>query len=311
MHPFRFGVSARGLGGTNEWTALARRVETLGYDTFSVADHLVDGLLPPFVALAAAAAATERVRVGTLVLNNDLRHPAMTAREAAALDVLRGGRVELGLGAGHSKPEYEAIGLPFDEAATRVARLEESATIINRLFRGETVNFEGEHYQLRQHTLWPPTTQSKLPVLIGGNGRRLLRLAAREADIVGFSGMGPTLADGQRHEPTGFGATALDERVALVRSEAGERAASLEFHALVQRVVITEDREGAAAELMEELPPLSAADILGSPFLLLGTFDQLVAELPAHRERFGISYYTVFEKDCETLAPIVAALSGE
>lgn len=130
MRPFRFGVSARGLGGPGEWTALARRVEALGYDTFSVADHLVEGLLPPLVALAHAAEATERIRLGTLVLNNDLRHPAMTAREAAALDVLSGGRVELGLGAGHSRPEYEQVGLPFDDAAVRVARLEESATVI-------------------------------------------------------------------------------------------------------------------------------------------------------------------------------------
>ena len=310
MHPFRFGVSARGLGGPGDWTALARRVETLGYDTLSVADHLVEGLLPPFVALASAAAATDRIRLGTLVLNNDLRHPAMTAREAAALDVLSGGRVELGLGAGHSRPEYEQIGLPFDDAATRVARLAESAAIVNTLLRGEPVSFEGEHYQLRDHNLWPTPTQVKLPLLIGGNGRRLLRLAAREADIVGFTGMGRTLEDGQRHEPTGFGPAAVDERVALVRAEARERLADVEFHALVQSVVVTDDREGEAATMVERLAPLTAKDILGSPFLLVGTEDEIRDELRTHRERFGFSYFTVFEKDHETLAPIASSLAG-
>lgn len=310
MHPFRFGVSARGLDGPNQWTALARRVEALGYDTFSVADHLVEGLLPPFVALAAAAAATDRMRLGTLVLNNDLRHPAMTAREAAALDVLGGGRVELGLGAGHSRPEYEQIGLPFDDAAVRVARLEESATIVNRLLRGETVTSEGDYYQFREHALWPRPIQEKLPLLIGGNGRRLLRLAAREADIVGFTGMGRTLEDGQRHEPTGFGPVAVDERVALVRAEAGGRLADLEFHALVQSVVVAEDREGEAAAMVERLAPLTVEDILGSPFLLIGTADEIREELRAHRERFGFSYFTVFEKDYETFAPIASSLAG-
>lgn len=310
MHPFRFGVSARGLDGPENWATLAQRVEALGYDTFSVADHLVDGLLPPFVALATAAAATERVRLGTLVLNNDLRHPTMTAREAAALDVLCGGRVELGLGAGHSRPEYEQIGLPFDDATTRVARLEESAAVVNRLLRGESVTFEGAHYQLSEHTLWPPPSQQKLPLLIGGNGRRLLRLAAREADIVGFTGMGRTLEDGQRHEPTGFGPAAVAERVALVRSEAGDRLADVEFHALVQSVVVTEDRETEAASMTERLAPLTAEEILGSPFLLVGTEDQISEELRAHRERFGFSYFTVFEKDYEALAPIAMALTG-
>ncbi len=310
MRPFRFGVSARALAGPSDWTALARRAEALGYDTLSVADHLVEGLLPPFVALANAAAATERIRLGTLVLNNDLRHPAMTAREAAALDVLSGGRVELGLGAGHSRPEYEEIGLPFDDAATRVARLGESATIVNALLRGESVTFEGDHYRLRDHTLWPSPVQQPLPLLIGGNGRRLLRLAAREAGIVGFTGMGRTLEDGQRHEPAGFGPAAVDERVALVRSEAGERLADLEFHALVQSVVVTDDRDAEAAATAERLAPLTAEDVLGSPFVLIGTGDEITEELRAHRERFGFSYFTVFEKDHEALAPIASALAG-
>ena len=121
--------------------------------------------------------------------------------------------------------------------------------------------------------------------------------------------MGRTLEDGQRHEPTGFGPTAVDERVALVRSEAGDRLGDLEFHALVQSVVITDDRESTAAKMVADLPPLSADDILGSPFILLGTIDELTEELRARRDRFGISYYTVFEKDLETFAPIVTALS--
>jgi alkanesulfonate monooxygenase SsuD/methylene tetrahydromethanopterin reductase-like flavin-dependent oxidoreductase (luciferase family) len=181
---------------------------------------------------------------------------------------------------------------------------------VNALLRGESVTLEGAHYQLRGHALWPSPPQEKLPLLIGGNGRRLLALAAREADIVGFTGMGRTLEDGQRHEPTGFGPAAVDERVALVQSAAGRRLAGLEFHALVQSVVVTEDRDAEAASMTERLAPLTAEDILGSPFLLIGTEDEIRVELRTHRERFGLSYFTVFEKDYEALAPIASSLAG-
>jgi probable F420-dependent oxidoreductase len=311
MHPFRFGVSTVTPTTADELQDLARKAEHLGYDVLAIPDHVLPGLLSPFAALGAAAAVTTTLKLGTLVLNNDLRHPALAAREAASLDLLSGGRVELGLGAGHGWPEYEALGLPFDPAPTRIERLDEAASIVVRLLRGESVTHDGTHYRLRDHTLWPPPTrQPRIPLLIGGFGERLLRVAARHAGIVGFTGVGRTLEDGRSHDPAGFAAPAVDARVALVREAAGDRLPDLEFHALVQTVVITEDRERAAQELMEKLGGLSAADIVSSPFVLVGTVEQIVEELRGHRERFGISYYTVFDRDLERLAPVVRVLAG-
>ncbi|MEZ4503890.1 MAG: TIGR03621 family F420-dependent LLM class oxidoreductase [Dehalococcoidia bacterium] len=307
--PFRFGVSILGPADRESLVGFARRAEDLGYDILTVPDHVADGLLSPFTTLATVASATDRLRIGTLVLNNDLRHPALAAREAATLHALSGGRMELGLGAGHAAPEYAALGLPFDEATTRVDRLTEAASVVRRLLGGETVTFEGAHYALTAHALWPPP-QSPLPLLIGGNNRRLLRLAAREADIVGFTGLGRTLEDGQRHEPSGFAPSAVDERVALVRAAAGDRLNDLEFHALVQAVVITDDRRASATTVAATAPPLTADDVLGSPFVLVGTPDEMTEELRAYRARFGMSYFTVFDRYLEDFAPVVRALAG-
>jgi probable F420-dependent oxidoreductase len=305
MKPFRFGVTAPGANDGADWREQARRVEGLGFDVLTVADHIAE-LWSPFSALAAAAEATTRLRVGTLVLNNDFRHPAIVAREAATLDALSGGRFELGLGAGHSRPEYEAIGLPFDPAGVRVARLAESVHVVRRLFRGEAVSFAGEHYTLREHALFPVPAAAPR-ILVGGNGRRLLELAAREADIVGFTGIGRTLADGQRGETTGFAAERVDERVALVRQAAGDRFSALELHALVQAVVETDDRE-AGAQRVGQRTGLTAEEVLGSPFLLVGSPAQMGDDLRYRRERFGISYYSVFWHSLEAMAKVIALL---
>jgi probable F420-dependent oxidoreductase len=310
MHPFRFGVSSASTTDRADWVEKARRVEDLGYDVLSLSDHLLE-VLQPFVAMTIAAEATSRLRVGTLVLNNDLRHPVLLAREAATLDLLTGGRLELGLGAGHSEPEYREAGLSFDPAAVRVARLEESVRIVKALLAGEEVHHRGEHYRIDGHRGHPPPVQQPHPpILLGGYGRRLLRLAAREADIVGFTGAGRTLADGQRHEVTGFAPAAVEERVALVRATAGERLPGIEFHALVQRVIITDDRDAAAAEVAAHLPGLTPADVIGTPFILVGSVDEIVDELVERRERLGFSYYTVFEHGRDAFAPGVARLAG-
>ncbi len=286
--------------------AFARKAEHLGFDLLTAPDHLLD-LLPPFAALACAAEATTSIRLGTLVLNNDLRHPAMTAREAAALQALSGGRFELGIGAGHARPEYESIGLPFEPAATRVARLGESVSLIKRLFAGEPVTAPGEHYTISAHHLYP-RPPVRPPILIGGNARSLLRLGAREADIVGFTGLGRTLPDGQRHEPAGFAAARVAERLALVREAAGERFAALELNALVQLVTVTDDRTATAEAIAKGVPPLTPGDVLDSPFLLVGTAEEMADDLRARRERFGLSYFSFFAPALDAAARVIALL---
>ena len=291
--PFRFGVQHSGLANGDEWRAFAQRVEDLGFDVLSVADHLVDDCVAPFSGMAVALEATSRLRVAPLVLNNDLRHPVVVAREILALDALSDGRIEVGLGAGHGFPEYESIGLPFDDAPARIARLGEAIEIIDSLLRGDETTFAGDHYRIAAHRAWPPPTQQpRPPILVGGNGRQLLRLAARRADIVGLSGAGKTKADGLRHDASGFAPEAVDERIALVRAAAAGRA--IELHALVQRVIVTDDPRGAAAEVAKRLPELSVDDILSTPYLWIGSVDSICDHVIA-RERWGFSYFTVFE----------------
>jgi probable F420-dependent oxidoreductase len=309
MKPFRFGVNVWGAGSRAEWVDKARRVEALGYATLSVPDHLAE-FFSPMPALISAAEATTRLRVGTNVLNNDLRHPVLLAREAATIDRLTDGRMQLGLGAGHTKSEYDEAGLAYDAGATRVERLAEAVTIIKRLLQGGAVTVAGRHYRVTGHTLHPrPVQQPHPPLLIGGNGRRLLALAAKEADIVGFSGI--TFREGGlRADVSGWTVAGVDERVTLVREAAGARHEHIEMNALVQRVVVTGQRRQAAEELARRWTQLSADDILGAPYVLVGTVDQIVEDLQARRQRWGFSYYVTFEPYMEALAPVVARLAG-
>jgi probable F420-dependent oxidoreductase len=187
--PFRFGVNVRHAQSRAEWRDKARKVEALGYDVFNVPDHLTD-LVAPLPALVSAAEATNALKIATHVLNNDLRHPVLLAREAATVDLLTDGRFQLGLGAGSIRSEYDQSGLTFDMGAARVERLAEAVTIIKALMKGEEVTFSGRHYRLTGHTMAPlPVQKPHPPILIGGNGPRLLSLAAREADVVGLSGL--------------------------------------------------------------------------------------------------------------------------
>ena len=272
-------------------------------------DHLTD-LFAPMPALVSAADATKRLRVGTNVLNNDLRHPVLVAREAATVDLLTEGRLQLGLGAGHMKSEYDEAGLTFDVGGTRVERLAEAVTIVKGLLEGEPVTFAGRHYRVTSHRIHPsPVQRPHPPILIGGNGRRLLTLAAREADIVGLSGI-TFRRGGVEPDLSGWKAGAVDERVQLVREAAGDRFDRLELSALVQRVIVTDDRRRTAEELAGRWTQLSPEEILESPFVLIGTVRELVENLRARRERWGISYYVVFEPYMEAFAPVVADLAG-
>ncbi len=308
LRPFRFGASVWRANSRAQWIAKARKLEDLGFSTLLVADHLLD-LLPPFVPLITAAEATRRLRVGTLVLNNDFRHPLLVARDAAAVDLLTEGRLELGLGAGHARSEYIRAGLPFDPFPVRAARLAESVTILSRLLSGEAVSFSGEHYRLDEQTIYPtPVQKPRPPLLVGGNSRAVLTLAGRQADIVGFTGFGQTRSE--RVVLSGFSAEATAERIGWVREAAGARFERLELNALLQTVEITEDREAFAVGRAERLAGLTPAELLESPYLLIGTVEQMVEALQARRERFGLSYYVVFEAAVDALAPVVARLAG-
>ena len=307
--PFRFGVNLRTAATGAAWAEAARRAEALGYSTLTVPDHFTE-MFSPMPAIVAAAAATTRLRVGTLVLNNDFRHPVLLAREAALVDLLTDGRLQLGLGAGYMKSEYEQAGLPFDRGGVRVARLAEAVTILKGLLRGDTVTFSGHHYRVTGHAIHPrPRQQPHPPILIGGNGRHILTLAACEADIVALTGV--TFGQGGTgRDFSGFTAGGTDERLRWIGAGAAGRLDQIELNALIQRVIVTDDRLRAAGELASQWKPLTAAEILDSPFVLLGTLDEIAEDLRRRRERWGISYYVVMESALDVFAPVVARLAG-
>jgi probable F420-dependent oxidoreductase len=309
MKPFRFGVNVGPSRSRVEWAEKARKLEDLGYNALTVPDHLSD-ILAPFPALVSAAEATKTLRLGTNVLNNDFRHPVLVAREAATVDLLTEGRLELGLGAGHMQSEYDQAGLTFDTGGTRVERLSEAVTIIKGLLSGEKVSFAGRHYRVTEHGVGPlPIQRPHPPIVISGNGRRLLMLAAREGDIVGLSGIS-FRRGGTAPDISGWKMSGVDERIRLVREVSGDRYEQLELNVLVQRVVVTNDRSRAAEELASHWRQISSAEILQSPYVLVGSVDQIVDDLQTRRERWGMSYFTIFEPYISAFAPAVARLAG-
>lgn len=291
MHDFRFGVSFSGLDPRMGWRDKCRRAEQLGYDVIQIPDHL--GTAAPFPTLVAAADATERVRVGTMVLNAGFWNPRLLAREIGSTDALTGGRLELGLGAGHMKWEFDAAGIPWEEDAARVDRLE-------RLTRDVTDLLTSDDHEPH------PAQRPRPPVLIGGHGKKVLRLAARYADIVGFGGVRqkPGEAPGTLEAAP---AEETAERVELVRAHLGGRDA--EFNVLVQKVIVTGDRQAAAADLAERLmPDLTPGQVLDLPVVLIGTPGEIADQMRERRKRYGFSYITVFEWDIEDFAEVIRLL---
>src|SRR6266567_3642759 len=240
MRPFRFGVITESAPSREHWATLVRKAEDLGYATFLLADHFVNEF-PPLVALMAAADATKTLRVGSFVFDNDFRHPALLAKEIATLDLLSGGRFELGIGAGWHRPEYEQTGLPFDRAGVRINRLQEALSIIKQFFTQESVTFAGNHYTLTDLKAFPkPLQRPYPPILMGGGGKRLLTLAGQEADIIGLHlkvNDDGTVDASERTE------AALAQKVEWVRQAAGERLATVELNILIAHVSITQDRQ--------------------------------------------------------------------
>jgi probable F420-dependent oxidoreductase len=252
----------------------------------------------------AAADVTTRLRMCPLVLNNDFYHPVHLARELASIDRLSNGRLEVGIGAGHAFTEYAAVGQRFDPPAVRKSRMAESVEILQRLLSGEEVTFRSQHYHLnRVRTM--PAQQEHVPFLIGVNGRTALAHAALHADIIGLTMLGRTLEDGQHHEVR-WEADRLDRTIEYIREQAAERWEQLELNALVQRVMITSDRRAAAQELVQQVHGLSVEDSLSTPFLVIGTHDEIAEHLLRCRERWGISYYSV--RHVAAFAPVITRL---
>jgi probable F420-dependent oxidoreductase len=308
---FRFAaqLSKAPDGTARSWGEQARRAEDLGYTTLFMPDHFGDQLAP-IPALAAVAAATTTLRMGSLVFGNDYRHPFVLAKEAATLDVLSEGRFELSLGAGWMKTDYEEAGLTYDPPKVRVERFEEAVQVIQGLLRSDgTFSFDGAYYQVHGHTLLPrPVQHPGPPLIIGGGGKRVLSFAARHADIVSIN---VNLREGTGGAETAPNASPerTREKVAWVKEAAGDRFDDLEFNALIGFVMVTDDRSG----IVEAMAPhfgISTDDALHIPLALLGTLDEMQEELQWRRQEYGISYWSIEADSWETLGPVVSALSG-
>ncbi len=283
--------------------AAAVRAEELGFDVVLAADH-VGPERAPMPTLAAIAARTDRIRLGTLVLNNDMRNPVHVAWEASTLDRLSGGRFELGLGAGHTPAEYDATGIERSAPGDRKRRLAESVEIIRDLLDGKDVDRRGDHYRIDGARI-DRSMQAHLPILVGGNGASLLAHAGRHADIIGLQGLGRTRDDGHRHDVK-WSTQHLDDQIEQVRAGAEDRFDELELNVLVQVVQITDEREAALAEIVDRVDGLTMDDAAATPYLLIGTVDEIVEHMVGCNERWGISYFAVRELD--DFEPVLRAL---
>ncbi len=310
QRPLRFGVTVRDASGPDQLAAMAARAESLGFDTFLCPDHMIGSAryLAMWPMLTVAARATSRIRIGSLVACNDFRPPALLAKEAMTLDWISGGRLELGLGAGHRADEYERMGISFDEGRLRVERLEEAIRIVKGLCAPEPVHFHGNHYEIRGLQGYPePVQRPHPPILVGGGARRVLELAGRQADIVSI--IQRVLPGGHAHDWQDLEAAGTERQIEWLREAAESRFPDIELSTLVQAVVLTKNRRSAAQRLAPRYG--GAVDrLLQSALFLIGTLEQVCEQLLATRERFGISYYVVFGRDIDAFAPVIARLQG-
>ncbi len=306
--PLRFGVQLKTADSAAEWFDEVRRAEDAGYDVLTMSDH-VPGQLAPLIALTAAASVSSRIRLGTWVLCNDFRHPAILAKEVATLDMLSHGRLELGIGAGWMTEDYEQAGIPLDRPGLRIERLAETVHLLRGLWGPAPFSFEGEHYTVRELDGAPKPIQDPLPIQIGGGGRRMLTLAAQQADIVG---LGMQLSSGTIGPDAGQSLTAeaTDQKLTWIREGAGSRWSRLALNARVTMVSVANNATTAAEDLGRPLA-LSADQVLASPHAFAGDLERIKDHILACRERFGVSYFTVSQKALTPLAPLVSRLAGQ
>jgi probable F420-dependent oxidoreductase len=310
MRPFHFLADASAIMPGPELAARARHAEDLGYHALVIPDHLL-GQLSPVVAMTAIAAATNTLRVGTFVLNNDLRHPVVLAQDLAAIDVVSQGRLDIAIGAGWNKPEYDAIGLPFEPTRVRQARLAEAVTVIKGCLSGEAFSFAGDHYRITDYTGEASVQRPHPPVFIGGGGRRTLTMAGREADIIGLA---PRLGR-QGLDPNSLTLEATREKIAWVADAAGDRFDTIEFNMYPSgwSPVLTDDLSGEVAKVITSLRSrtgveLTKQEVLDSPHIFIGSAARLAEKFEHLRAELGITSFLLGEVG--ELEPVLARLAG-
>jgi probable F420-dependent oxidoreductase len=314
MRGLRFGVVSESVRDGRAWLDFARQVEDIGIDVLLLRDHFSAGAfgqqLAPFSGLAAAAAVTTRLRVGTIVLSNDFRHPAIVAHEAATLQLISAGRFELGIGAGWYQPEYDAAGIAFDPAGRRITRLDESLPIVKALLAGTPVRHDGEFYHIDGLDLdvLPVPRPDPPRLLVGAGGPRMLRLAARHADIVGVL-PAPIRDSTDSDDPRDRLPAAFDAKLDVIRAEAGDRFSHLEINAFAS-FFLTKDRRSATQDLIARRgwSGTEVEEVWQMPTTFIGSVEQIRADLLFRLDRFGLSYLVIAETALPALAKIITGL---
>ena len=311
MHPFRFGVQFSKSASGDDYRDTVRRIEDLGYSTVFCPDHF-DDQWAPTVALTVAAEATTDLRVATLVYDVDYRHPVVLAKEIATLDLVSNGRVEFGIGAGWMSDDYDTAGIPFDKAGIRIDRMVEAIDVVRGLWSGQPLNFQGEHYVVRDMTGAPsPCQPGGPPIIVGGGGKRVLTEAARRADIVGLNASLHAGSVGPETALSALGERFLERRN-WVEEAAGERFSQLELQMNTFMTAVTATT-AEADEMIEGMAPmfgLSSDQARTIPMVLAGTVNDVCEQLHHHRELYGTSYWVIHEGEVDAMAPVVAKMSG-
>nr|WP_067648462.1 LLM class F420-dependent oxidoreductase [Nocardia harenae] len=322
LRRFRFAAAGEGNkqeGGARKFVQTAQQAEEYGYDTFVVPDHLGDQI-GPIAALGALSQATERIRLGTSVLANGFRHPVVLAKDLATIDVLSRGRLEVGLGAGWKQDEFLAAGLEYDSPGVRLAKLDEALTILDVLLRGRECTFEGKYYQVKGIKGTPrPRQGPRPPICTGGGGPKMLRLAAKHADIVSVV---PVTTKNGKGLLSGITLEKTVEKVELIREAAGDRFGDIELNWAITAIVITDDREKTAEMALSAIErglhpdlevdtQLSVEDILNSPYVAIGSFEEIAEQIRRVRQLTGLSYVGIFPTQMDAFAPVIPLLREE
>jgi probable F420-dependent oxidoreductase len=295
QRPFRFSVVAERAESRNKWLDKAHHIEDLGYTSLLVADHIwID--MDPTVALMAVADHTS-LRIGSHVFCNDFRNPVILARQAATLDMLSNGRFQFGLGCGYDPRDYEQTGIIFAEAGERVSRFEEALQLIKAFFTQETVSYTGKYYQTQEFKTSPKSIQKPHPTLYeGGSCKRVLSIAAREANIIGVGNKG--------------GPSAIQQKLDWIREAAGERFEQIELASTIFAVAVTERVEEVASKIAEKMR-MTPQDVVQHLPVLIGNPEQIASTLLTRREKYGISSIEIIEPHMESFAPVLALLAGQ
>ena len=306
---FRFGVQISQAESAADWRDKARKMEDLGYSTLFMPDHFIETELAPMSAIAFAAAHTTKLHVGMLVLDNDYKHPAIAAKEAATIDLLSDGRLEFGIGAGWMQTDYDALGIPYDSAGTRVDRLEEALAVVKGAWSGEKFSHDGKHYTIKDYVGLPsPAQKPHPPILIGGGAPRVLRLAGREADIIGIN---PNLRKGAVTDDAVKTSLAKEtaQKIEWIKEGAGDRFDEIELQIRYFLAAITDDAEGFASAVGAGMG-IEAKDALESGVACVGTVEEVIDLLERRREEWGVSYVVFGADTFEAFAPVVERLAG-